>query len=187
MIDTCRARSVNTAMSGEPAATEHQRAGQTSALVGLALRKIDGSAVPSAWSLVRALASAGFLLFGALTSLAWLHLDWTTPFAGEHIELRETFAVSAAEQDVALLERWLPTTGKIGYLSEKPPLARFEARMRLAPLLLDYAWQEHDLVLVDFPVKQGRPLIESASYQMLTALPEAKSFARGMRIYRRIR
>jgi len=64
-------------------------------------------------------------------------------------------------------------------------LPRFESKLRLAPLLLDSNWNQHDWVLVDYPVRQGLAEIESPSYQLVADLPDAKAFARGMRIYRR--
>jgi hypothetical protein len=172
-------------MSVEPA-TLPERPGEAGALARFLAKACDGAvAQPSAWAFVRALAVAGFVVFAAYTSIGWLHLNLTKPFKGERIDVRETFAVSAAEQDVALLRRWLPMTGKIGYLSEKPDLPRFETRMRLAPLLLDYDWRKYDVVLVDYPVTHDRALIDSPSYQLVTDLSQARSFARGMRIYLR--
>jgi hypothetical protein len=141
---------------------------------------------PAAWNLVRALALVGFVLFAATTSLGWLHLNFSKPFANETIDLRSTHTIPPhIEHDFALLQRWLPLEGKVGYLSEKPALLRFELQQRLAPLLLDSDWRKHDLVLVDLPGPKDKALVESPSYQLVVDLTEAQSFAIGMRIYRR--
>jgi hypothetical protein len=134
---------------------------------------------------VRALALVGFVVFAAISSLSWLQLSITKPHKHERINPRDAYDVSPIEQDLALLHRWLPVEGKVGYLSDRPEQQRYESRLRLAPLLLDYNWSKHDWVLVDYPVGQGQAVIESPRYQLVTALTEAKSFARGMRIYRR--
>lgn len=143
-------------------------------------------AKPAAWHLVRALAIVGFVLFAATTSLAWLHLNFTKPFGSETIELRGAQSIPPhIEHDYALLQRWLPQEGKVGYLSGKSDLVRLDMQQRLAPLLLDSDWKKHDLVLVDFPIHQAKAILESASYQLVVDLTEAQSFAIGMRIYRR--
>ena len=123
----------------------------------------------------------GFILFAAIESLSWLHLNVTKPFKNESIDLRNTYA-SPVEQDEALLLRWLPSQGKVGYLSEKQGLPRFESKLHLAPLLLDSNWTQYDWVLVDYPVRQGLAEIESPRYQLVVNLPDAKTFAKGMRI-----
>jgi hypothetical protein len=140
---------------------------------------------PATWDIVRALALVGFVLFAATSTLTWLHLNISKPLKNETIHPRDIYAVSPIEQDIALLRRWLPAEGKVGYLSEKPLLQRYESRLRLAPLLLDDNWGKHDWVLVDYPALQGRTLIESPSYELVTILADAKSFAQGMRIYRK--
>ena len=177
---------MNSSVSADPVATGRKRTGQAGVLVRYLAGAFEGSTTKFwGWSAVRALAVLGFLLFAAFTSLGWLHVNITKPLKNEQVSLRDTYAISPAELDVALLRRWLPAAGKIGYLCEKPPLTCCETRMRLAPLLLDYDWQKYDVVLVDFPVAQGRALLESPSYGLVTALSEARAFARGKRIYRR--
>jgi hypothetical protein len=164
---------------------ERQRQGKAGPLAWLLARGLEGPMKLAAWDLVRALALVGFVLFALASSVAWLRLNITKPLKNEEIHARDIYSVSPIEQDIDLLRRWLPMEGKVGYLSEKPDLQRYETRLRLAPLLLDYDWGKHDWVLVDYPVRQGQAIIESPSYQLVADLTDAKSFARGMRIYRR--
>lgn len=138
-----------------------------------------------AWSLVRGLAFVGFIVFAAATGLPWLHTAITKPFHGESISLRELYAVSATEHDIALLRQWLPTEGKVGYWSELPGFRLVNVRLHLAPLLLDPDWRKYDLVLVDYVAAQHRAAIGSPKYQLLADFPGARSFAGGMQIYRR--
>ena len=167
--------------------TKRQRAGTAWLVVRFLMRGLEGpeTSKPVAWNVVRALALVGFVVFAAIESLSWLHLNVTKPFKSESIDLRNTYAASPVEQDEALLLRWLPSQGKVGYLSEKQGLPRFESQLRLAPLLLDSNWTRHDWVLVDYPVRQGLAEIESPRYQLVADLANAKTFARGMRIYKR--
>ena len=177
---------MNDAMPAPSVGTEAPREGKAGPIAWFLARGIEGPETkPTAWDLVRALALVAFVLFAAASSLAWLQLNITKPLKNELIRPRDTYAVSAIEQDIALLRRWLPVEGKVGYLSEKPELQRYETRLHLAPLLLDYDWSKHDWVLVDYPVRRDQAIIESPSYQLVTDLAGAKSFARGMLIYRR--
>jgi len=125
------------------------------------------------------------MAFAAVTSLDFLHTGLTKPLHGEQVNLRDTYAVTATDRDVALLRRWLPTEGKVGYLSSRPQFPRFQIRLWLSPLLLDDDWRKHDLLLLDLPSPRQLATVESSGYRLLTALPEANSFAMGMRVYRR--
>jgi hypothetical protein len=166
--------------------SEGQRDDKAGLLAWLLARGLEGPTRPAAWDIVRAFALVGFVLFAAASGLAWLHLNITKPLKNETIRAGDIYAVSSPiEQDIALLRRWLPSEGKVGYLSEKPELQRLESRLRLAPLLLDYNWSKYDWVLVDYPVRQGQAVIESPSYELVAIPTDAKSFARGMRIYRK--
>jgi hypothetical protein len=174
-------------MSVQSVDSERQREGKAGLGVWILARGLEGPTRPVAWDIVRVLALVGFVLFAATSNLGWLHLNITKPLKNETIHARDLYAVSPIEQDIAFLRRWLPSEGKVGYLSEKPELQRYESRLRLAPLLLDYDWGKHDWVLVDYPVRQGQAVIESSSYELVAILTDAKSFARGMRIYRKKR
>jgi hypothetical protein len=177
---------MNDPMPAPSADSEPPRESKTGPVAWFVARGLEGPRnKPAAWDLVRALVLVGFVVFAAITSLTWLHLNITKPFKNEIVNLRNTYAVTPVEQDVALLLRWLPSQGKVGYLSDKQGLPRFEANLRLAPLLLDSSWTRHEWVLVDGPVRQGLAELESPRYQLVTDLPEAKAFARGMRIYKR--
>lgn len=173
-------------MPAESVDTEHQRESKARPLIWFLARGLESpTSRPKAWDLVRALALVGFVFFAAASSFSWLRLSITTPLKHERINPRDAYDISPIEQDLALLRRWLPVEGKVGYLSDRPEGPRYELRYRLAPLLLDYNWAKHDWVLVDYPVGQGATLIGLSRYRLVTALPEAKSFARGMLIYRR--
>lgn len=165
--------------------SKRQRDGRAGFSAWVLARGLEGPTTPETWDLVRALALVGFVIFAATSTLAWLHLGISKPLKNETIHPRNIYAVSPIEQDIALLRRWLPAEGKVGYLSEKTLLKRYESRLRLAPLLLDDNWGKHDWVLVDYPASEGQALIESPSYELVTTLADAKSFARGMRIYRK--
>ncbi len=174
-------------MPARSEAKERQRDGMARLVARFLVRGLEGpeTSRPVAWNVVRALVLVVFVAFAAITSLTWLHLNITKPFKNEIINLRNTYAVSPVEQDIALLLRWLPSQGKVGYLSDKQGLPRFEASLRLAPLLLDSSWTRHAWVLVDGPVRQGLAELESPRYRLVTDLRDAKSFAKGMRIYKR--
>ena len=185
-LTRCERREIYDPMSAELGDTPPRRAGAVRPFAWFLAKGLDGpEGRPGIWEFVRALALMGFVFFAAFTSFSWLQLNITKPFKQETIRPREIYASSPSEQDIALLRRWLPVEGKVGYLSERPLLQCYEERLRLAPLLLDNDWRKHDWVLVDFPVARDRALIESPSYRLVTDLPDAKAFARGMRINRR--
>jgi hypothetical protein len=137
------------------------------------------------WPLVRALAFVGFLVFGAATTLSWLRTAILRPLNTEEIKVRDVYGVSPIERDIALLHRWLPTEGKVGYWSELPQFRMIGVRLRLAPLLLDPDWRKHELVLVDYVAPPNLPALASAGYRLWVTPPGAESFAGGMQIYRR--
>lgn len=178
---------MNDPMPAKRVDTRRQGAGLAWLVARFLARGLEGpkASRPTTWDLVRALALVGFVVFAAIESLSWLHLNITKQFKNESINVRSTYDVSPVEQDVALLMRWLPSQGKVGYLSEKQGLPHFESKLRLAPLLLDSNWKQRDWVLVDYPVRQGLAEIQSPRYQLVAELPDAKAFARGMRIYKR--
>jgi hypothetical protein len=128
------------------------------------------------FGLLRVLAAVAFVTFAGITSARWLGTAIQKPLNTERTSVRDTYAVSPVEQDIALLRQWLPVEGKIGYWSELPPFRLGNVRLHLAPLLLDPDWRKYDLVLA---------AIESPSYQLLAGMVAAQSFARGMQIYRR--
>jgi hypothetical protein len=174
-------------MSEELSEPEEKREGKVRPFAWFLAQGLRNShAKPTAWDCVRVLALLGFVGFAASTHVRWLYLNITKPLGNEHINLHDTYGDSPNERDVALLRRWLPLEGKVGYLSERPIYRHFEARMHLAPLLLDFEWQKYDWVLVDYPVKRDRVLLESPSYQLVANLRNANAFARGMRIYKRM-
>ncbi len=178
---------MNDPMLDRSVAKERQRKEMARLVARFLVRGLEGpeTSKPIVWNVVRALALVGFVVFAAVTDLTWLHLNITKPFKNEIINFYGSYANSPVEQDAALLLRWLPAQGKVGYLSDKQGLPRFEASLRLAPLLLDPSWTRHEWVLVDGPVRQGLALLESPRYRLVTDLRDAKAFARGMRIYRR--
>lgn len=174
-------------MPEDRADSEHRREGKVRPLGWLLRQGLEDSEdKPAAWNLVRALAVVGFVLFAATTTLEWLHLNFSKPFTFDTIDVRGSYAFPThIEHDFVLLRRWLPREGKVGYLSEKPELLRFEMQQRLAPLLLDPNWSRNDLVLVDVPAPRDKAIVGSPNYQLVVNLTDAQSFAIGMRIYRR--
>jgi hypothetical protein len=139
----------------------------------------------SALDYLRALAVLGFLLFAFNTTAGWCKTHVFQPFRDGRMKGRDLYQVSAIEKDLSLVRRSLPATGTVGYLSEKWEGRRYELRYLLAPLLLDFDWTKHELVLVDYPMGNRKSPQFLPNYRLITDFRGASSFARDMKLFRR--
>jgi hypothetical protein len=134
---------------------------------------------------MRTLAALGFLLFAFSTTAGWWKTHVTQPFRDGRLNGRDLYQVSAIEKDISVVRRWLPVTGTVGYLSGRWDSRHFELRYFLAPLLLDFDWTKHELVLVDYPMGNRNSPQFLPNYRLVTNFGGATSFARDMKLFRR--
>jgi hypothetical protein len=135
---------------------------------------------------LRALACLGFLLFAFSTTTRYWKTLVTQPFRDGKLRFGDLYQVSAVEKDISLVRRWLPVTGTVGYLSQRWEGRHYELRYFLAPLLLDFNWTKHELVLVDYPMGNRNSPQFLPHYRLITDFRGASSFARDMKLFRRV-